>query len=295
MKKILVTFVLVSLVGVIGCARFEESIRTEVLPEDELYQLAMQKFNNEEWDPAIAAFDRFERLYINSPNIQRVRLLRADAHFNKDKTSGYLTAKAEYQQFIALYPNFENEDYIWFQIANCSLAQMLPSNRDQTYTKAAIADLELFLSRFSDSEYAPQAREALNTAYKRLADYHILVGDHYYNRGIFISAAQRYKLAIEQNVGLDSLEDVLYKLVSTMAKSAVASYLNYETLRDEEGTRARLARLFKQRYERAMFDVQKYYDEYRSTYPNNSVRLGELDSLVNSIPEITGNDTASDQ
>lgn len=284
-NKHLIILGLIILMALTSCKRFDQAIRTEVLPEDELYAIALEKFNQQAWDDAIAAFDRFERLYVNSDKIQDVRLMRADAQFNRGRTSGYISAKAEYQQFIALYPNYEREDYLWFQIANCSLQQMLPENRDQTATREAIEDLEVFLNRFPDSQYAPEAREKLNSAYERLAKYHVVVGDHYYGRGIYASAALRYMKALEMNVTLESLRDVLYKLTISLSRSATGYYSSFKAAENATVKQEELIELYKGRYQESQFNARKYLGEYKASFPGDSDRIRELTREVDQIPK----------
>lgn len=284
MKKIALVLIIIVLAST-SCRRFEQQIRTETLPEGELYQLAMQKFEEKAWLDAVAAFDRYERLYVNSEKIEEVRLKRADAHFNRGTFTGYMAAKTEYQQFIALYPNFPREDYLWFQIANCSVQQMLPADRDQNPTKTAIQDLELFINRYPDSEYVSEARELLNEAYKRLAEYNIVVGNHYYNRGLYASAAGRYKEAVDLNVALPEMEETLYRLIHSLAVSASSYHAFYKDAENSTVQRDQVIDFYKEKYRDNLFNARNYLSEYSSNYPGNSGRIADLRALINQVPE----------
>lgn len=264
-----------------SCARYQESIQTEILPEQELYTLGMTKFNEKAWEDAIATFDRYERLYVTNDRVQEVRLKRADAQFFRNSTSSLILAKSEYQSFLALYPRYERDDYVWLQIARCSFNQMLPPNRDQTPTRNAIEDLLRFLERFPDSSLVPEARQLLQQAYANMAEYHIIVGEHYFKRQVFPSAAERFKAALELKVELSDLENVIYKLTLSLSRSSdYYRVLNeYSQGEGQENIRAHYRTL----HDRYLYEAKQYLAEYSGKYPSNTARIAELQAEINMV------------
>lgn len=268
----------------VSCARYQESIQTEIMPEQELYALGMSKFNEQAWDDAIATFDRYERLYVTNDRVQEIRLKRADAQYAKNSTSSLILAKSEYQSFLALYPRFERDDYVWLQIAKCSFNQMLPPNRDQTPTRNAIEDLQRFLERFPDSSLVPEARQLLQQAYTNLAAYHIIVGDHYFRRGVFPSAVERYKAAIDLKVDIANLEELLYKLTLSLARSSDHFRILHEYVR-VDGQEV-LKNQYREKHNRYLYEAKQYLAEYTGKYPSNTARITELQAEINMVTPI---------
>jgi len=267
-----------------GCRSFQEEIQVEILPEDELYQLGMEKFNAGEWDHAIAVFDRFERLYVNSDRIQEVRLKRADAHFNKDRRSGYILAKAEYQSFISLYPRYEKADYVWKQIAICSFKQILPPNRDQTQTEQSINDFRAFLQKFPDSEYVPEVRKELQEAYSVLAEHHVVVGMHYFRRGLYSAAAERFKKALQQDATLKDPESVLYHLTYSLAKAS-SEYGRIHDFAVQVKQVGEVPR-YRELHNRYLYEAKQYLAEFKERFPASTKRMDILERAINTVRPI---------
>lgn len=267
-----------------GCTRYQEKIQSEIIPEPELYAMAMGKYNEKAWDDAISTFNRYEALYISGPHIQEIRLKKGDAYFNKDTISAYILAKSEYQNFLSLYPRYENEDYVWLQIAKCSVKQMLPPNRDQSPTESAIKDLENFLSRFPDSQYVPEARLYLKQAYDNKAEHNYVVGMHYFGRGIFHSAAERFKDALKLNADISNPEDLLYKLSYSLAKGAdyYSKYYNFLSFSKQDV----IKNYYKERSQTFLYEAKQYLQEYQDKYPENTGRISELQNEINLVTPI---------
>ncbi len=264
-----------------GCAQFRDRIQVDVLPEDELYQLGLDKYQQEQWEDAIAVFDRFERLYVSSSRVQEVRLLRADAYFNRGRMSGYILAKSEYQSFIALYPRYERPDYVWKQIALCSFHQILPPNRDQSHTEAAIEDFQTFLQRYPDSDYAQEIRSHMQEAYGVLAEHHYIVGRHYSRRGLQSAAAERFTAALELQVEINDREGLYFRLVESLARASDLAARIYPLLvtADNEDLAAR----YRQQHENYLYDARRYLAEFIELFPQATGRHQTLQRLVDGV------------
>lgn len=285
MKSDKATWALITLLAVIflipltGCGRFKDRIQKQVLPEAELYELGMQKFREEKWTDAIAVFERFERLYINSDKVKEIRLKRADAYFNQGHHSDYILAKAEYQSYLALYTNLDNADYVSKQIAICSFEMILPPNRDQTHTEQAIKDLQEFLQKYPDSQYVPDVRRYLSEAYKTFAEHNYIVGLHYFGRKLYAASAERFKEAIRQNVLLDDQEGVLYHLAYSLARASDVYARMYNFGKRIKQTESNLDR-YKQIQQRYLYEANQYYEEFKEKFPQATGRQARIKAAI---------------
>ena len=268
-----------------GCHSFQEKISVEVMPEDDLYRLGMQKFEAGEWNHAIAVFERFERLYVNSERVQEIRLKRADAYFNKDRRSGYILAKSDYQSFISLYPRYDDSAYVWKQVAICSFKQILPPNRDQTQTEESIKDFQTFLQKYPESKYVPEVRSLLQEAYTHLAEHHIVVGMHYMGRKMYAAAGERFKSALELDVDIQDPEMVLYNLAFSLAKASE----EYGRIHDFAIRVEQLGEVdrYRQRHERALYEAKQYLAEFRERFPKATARIATIERAINEVGPIT--------
>jgi outer membrane protein assembly factor BamD len=276
-----------------GCHSFQDRMGTQIMPEEELYQLGIQKFNEGRWDEAIAVFERFERLYVNSDKVQEIRLKRADAYFNKDRRSSFILAKSEYQGFVALYPRYEDSAYVWKQIAICSFKQILPPNRDQTQTEESIKDFQTFLQKYPDSKYVPEVREQLQQAYTNLAEHHVVVGMHYFGRRLYPAAAERLKKSVTMDVTLQDPESVLYYLAYSMAMASE----DYRRIHDFALKTKQIpeADRYRQLYESTLYEAKQYFAEYKEKYPGSAGRIAAIERAINAVSPLTPSEPATVQ
>jgi outer membrane protein assembly factor BamD len=133
----------------------------------------------------------------------------------------------EYREFLAFYPTNSRADYAQLQLGMVHLKQMLGPQRDQTETKEAIHEFEVFLERYPNSPLLAQAKERLREAKDRLSDGELQVGVFYLHIGLFPAAVPRLKGLLETDPGYTRKDAVYFHLAETLEKSKSAEALPY--------------------------------------------------------------------
>ncbi len=154
-----------------------------------------------------------------------------DSYLGENNSASYVYAVNEYREFLAFYPTNTRADYAQLQLGMVHLKQMLGPQRDQTETKEAIHEFEVFLERYPNSPLLPQAKERLREAKDRLADGELQVGVFYLKIGLFPAAVPRFKGLLERDPGYTRKDAVYFHLAETLeksgAKTGVAEALPY--------------------------------------------------------------------
>lgn len=154
-----------------------------------------------------------------------------DSYLGENNSASYVYAVNEYREFLAFYPTNSRADYAQLQLGMVHLKQMLGPQRDQTETKEAIHEFEVFLERYPNSSILPQAKERLREAKDRLADGELQVGVFYLKVGLFPAAVPRFKGLLERDPGYTRKDAVYFHLAETLeksgAKTGVAEALPY--------------------------------------------------------------------
>lgn len=132
-----------------------------------LLDLAYAYYKSEEPEAAIAACDRFIRLYPQNPHVDYAYYLKGLTHFNRNK--GFL------QRYL---PTDE-------------------SQRDTSAAELAFQDLLELVKRFPDSQYVADAEQRMRYLRNSLARHELHVADHYMRRGAFVAAANRARYVLE--------------------------------------------------------------------------------------------------
>ena len=93
---------------------------------------------------------------------------------------------------------------------------MLAPQRDQSATKDAIKEIEIFLQRFPNSSLMPEARTLEREAKDRLSEANYRVGYYYYRVKWYLGAADRFKEILETDPAYTNRDAVYYHLAESL-------------------------------------------------------------------------------
>lgn len=132
-----------------------------------------------------------------------------DAYFDDGK---YEEALSYYRDFSDLHPQHEQVPYTIYRAALCHERRIYPPDRDQTQTRDALVYLDRLLARYPHSEYAAEAEVLWRELRLRLARQILGIADFYRGRGEYESAAERYRLLLNEYPGLGLDAEALFEL-----------------------------------------------------------------------------------
>lgn len=176
-------FALLGLVLLLGACSSADPYQG--LEEEQLYATALNEYQEEEWDNAVKALERFLISFGTSDRIASARLLLAHAYYAK---GDYLTARSEYTRFLDRFAG--HPDAPKAALGTCrSLVALSPEpQRDQTYTLDAINVCRNVVVDYAGTDEAAQAAELANQMRAKLAEKDYLNGDFYFRRKLYDSA-----------------------------------------------------------------------------------------------------------
>jgi len=179
-----------------GCGGHGKDLRRIEGDPELLYKNALARFNEKNYHDALKKFEELKSSFPDSPPYTVWAELRVgDCHFLKKE---YVEAIAAYEEFKKTHPGHEETPYVQFQIGMSYFSQMRTLDRDQTNTKKALSSFEYLIANYPPSLFTDKAREKARICTKQLADHEFYVGDFYYRRGKFQSAALRFERLLEQ-------------------------------------------------------------------------------------------------
>jgi hypothetical protein len=124
-------------------------------------------------------------------------------------TENLLLAANEFREFLTFYPTHQRADYAQLQLARSYTEQMLAPERDQTSTRDAIKEIEIFCSGFPNSQLMPEARKMERQAKDRLSEANYRVGFYYYRIKWYTGAIDRFKDVLKSDPQYSN-RDALY-------------------------------------------------------------------------------------
>jgi outer membrane protein assembly factor BamD len=205
-----------------ACSWFEDAGIAPDIPEQQLYQEAMRAMDESNYDIAIEKLQLLESRYPFGRYSEQVQLELIYAYFNNYEPEA---ARAAADRFIRLHPNHENIDYAYYLKGLTAFEQdiswitkYLPVDETQRDPGSALDSFESFstlVSRYPNSQYAPDAQKRMVYLKNRLAAYEVHVGRYYIKREAFVAAANRGRYVIENMQETPAVPDALAIMVES--------------------------------------------------------------------------------
>lgn len=220
--SLLAAFALVASLALGGCGLLSGATDDETIgwSAQRLYGEAKDAMSSSEWQKAIKLFEKLEARYPYGRFAQQAQLEVAYAHW-KDGERASAVAAAD--RFIKLYPNHQNVDYAYYLkgLINFNEQQGLlvflttpdMSDRDPKASREAFESFKEVVIRFPESRYAEDSAARMRYLVNALASHEVHVARYYMKRGAYVAAANRAQYAVQHYPNAPAIEEAVFVLV----------------------------------------------------------------------------------
>ena len=208
-----------------GCAALVADDETIGWSAQKLYGEAKDQLANKDYAKAVKYFEKLEARYPYGRYAQQAQLEIAYAHWKDGERASAIAAA---DRFIKLYPNHENVDYAYYLkgLINFHDTQMLMSwfttpdlsDRDPKGAREAFLALKEVVTRFPQSKYAEDSAARMRYLVNSLAGFEIHVARYYMKREAYVAAANRAQFAIQTYPQAPAVEEAVLILVQAYDK-----------------------------------------------------------------------------
>lgn len=202
--------------GILG----KEYDETEGWTAAEIYNKAARELDGANYQRAIELYQKLDTRYPFGRYAMQGQLDVAYAHYKAEEPEAALAAA---DRFIKLYPQNPYVDYAYYLkgVVNYNrsvgfLDRFIPidtSQRDPGSALDAFEDFAELVRRFPDSKYAEDARQRMLYLRSNLAKNEVHVARYYMERGAYIAAANRAQYVIQRFQRTSAVEDALEILI----------------------------------------------------------------------------------
>lgn len=203
-----------------GCASVGQDDETLGWSAQRLYGEAKDAMTAKDWPKAVRYFEKLEARFPYGRYAQQAQLEVAYAHWKNDDRA---LAVAAADRFIKLYPNHPNVDYAYYLkglINFNELSGMLTwltspdmTDRDPKATREAFDAFQEVVTRFPNSRYAEDAAARMRYLVNALASHEVHVARYYMKRGAYLAAANRAQYALRHYPQSPAIEEAVFILV----------------------------------------------------------------------------------
>ncbi|MGE4232184.1 MAG: outer membrane protein assembly factor BamD [Bacteriovoracia bacterium] len=164
-----------------------------------LYKEAEEAINDKRFVQAIDHLKLLKNKFPYNHLSTMAALKLGDVYYLQES---YSEAAGTYENFRDLHPKFEKADYVLFRIGE-SYFNQLPGTEDRDLTPAqkAIDSYRELAQLYPKSTYIGEAQTHLKECLEKLSAKEKYIGDFYYKRGMYDSAAKRYEKITEKFSG----------------------------------------------------------------------------------------------
>lgn len=212
----LIAVTLLSGCGILG-KEFDE---TEGWSANELYSKAARELDSANYKRAIELYRKLEARYPFGRFAMQGQLDIAYAYYKAEEPEQALAAA---DRFIKLYPQNPYVDYAYYLkgIVNYNrsigfLDRFFPldtSQRDPGSAMDAFNDFSELVRLYPDSQYAADARQRMLHLRNMLAEGELHVGRYYMERGAYLAAVARGQYVVERFQRTGAVEDALELMI----------------------------------------------------------------------------------
>ena len=217
MRSSLLVVLLAALLAGCGGSLEDETIGWSA---QRLYGEAKDAMASKDWARAIRYLEKLEARYPYGRFAQQAQLEVAYAYWKDQERA---SAIAAVDRFIKMYPNHQNADYAWYLKGMINfndqygiLSQLATpdmSDRDPKSTRESFSAFKEVATRYPDSRYAQDATARMRYLVNALASNEVHVARYYMKRGAYLAAANRAQYAIQHYPQAPAIEEAVFVLV----------------------------------------------------------------------------------
>src|SRR5437868_5899401 len=220
MRSVLAALAAAALAVSVACSSLSKEDETTGWSAQRLYGEAKDAMASRDWAKAIKHLEKLEARYPYGRYAQQAQL---EVAYCQWKDGERASAVAAADRFIKLYPNHPNVDYAWYlkgMINFNDLQGVLSwlttpdmSDRDPKASREGFLAFKEVVTRFPESRYAPDAAARMRYLINALANNEVHVARYYMKRGAYIAAANRAQYAIEHYPQAPAVEEAMVLLM----------------------------------------------------------------------------------
>jgi len=220
MSKLRLLGVAAALVLAAACGAKSDVLPAGTVNADRfLFEHGNQATEKKHWANAREYYRNLVDNYPQSPFRPDAKLALGDTYLGEHTTESLLLAANEFREFLTFYPTHARADYAQLQLARSFAEQMLAPERDQSSTKDAIKEIEIFLQRYPNSTLIDQARDLERKAKDRLSEASYRVGFYYFRAKWYPGAIDRFKEVLATDPAYTNRDAVYYHLAESLYRT----------------------------------------------------------------------------
>ena len=188
-------------------------------PDRFLFERGTEALKGRDWLDARTYFLQIVDGYPQSPFRPDAKLGVGDSYLGEDTASSVVLAANEFREFLQFYPTNARADYAQYKLAMSHFEQMRAPERDQTETREALKEFDVFFQRYPNSALMPEVKKNWRVARDRLSQASYGVGLHYFRTRWYPGAIDRFREILRDDPEYTGRDSVYFYLAECLART----------------------------------------------------------------------------
>lgn len=206
-KKALIFITLTALFAT-SCSKYQKLLKST--DYEEKYQMAFVYYNQGDYYRAIQLFDQVMPFFRGTDRAETIAYHYAYAHYNQ---KDYILASFYFKRFINTYPRSRFVEECTFMSAYCKYLDSPVHSLDQTNTKEAIQELQLFINKFPASDRVDEANRLIDDLRGKLELKEMEIARLYYRMEYYNAAITAFKNILKDFPDTDFREEIMFSIL----------------------------------------------------------------------------------
>lgn len=190
----------------------------EKQPDKYLFDRGNEALAKKKWLTSREYFQTIVETYPQSTYRADAKLGVGDSLLGEGSLATQIQAIQEFREFLSFFPTHARADYAQYKLAMAHYYQMAKPERDQTETKEAVREFDVFFERFPNSELVADARKYQREARDRLSQSEFRVGYFYFRSRWYPGAIDRLQKLLKADPQFTNRDGVYFTLAESLTK-----------------------------------------------------------------------------
>jgi outer membrane protein assembly factor BamD len=205
---------------VVACGGNRVAPQNTGQPDRFLMDRGNEAIGKRNWVEAREYYRQVVDNYPQSPLRPDAKLGIGETYLGEGSTESLVLSANEFREFLTFYPTNPKADQAQYKLATTYVKQMKAAARDQSATKDALKEFQVFFDRFPNSALMPEVKKQWREARDRLSEASYLVGYQYYRQRWYPGAVDRFREVLREDPEYSKRDAVYFYLAESLAKSS---------------------------------------------------------------------------
>ena len=207
------------LAGATACAAGKAKVPAGTAqPDTFLFERGTEALNKKKWMTAREYFQTIVETYPQSTHRADAKLGVGDSLLGDGTVAAQIQAIQEFREFLSFFPTHARADYAQYKLAMAHYYQMAKPERDQTETREAIREFDIFFERYPNSTLRPEAEKNYRETRDRFSESEYRVGLFYHRAKWYPGAIDRFQQVLKSDPKFTNRDAVYFYLSEALVK-----------------------------------------------------------------------------